>query len=107
MSRAGLKTPFTPHKYLFVIWKYADSFAGYEQQVNYNSIVYVCLCLYLFCACICFVLVFVCACICFVLVLVLVLVFVCARLLFVGGWYLFVIWCVHSIYSLEYYLNLF
>lgn len=48
--RTGLKTPFTPHKYLYTIWKHADSFAGYEQQVSHFPVLLLLLLLFTFLA---------------------------------------------------------
>ena len=29
---SGTRTPYTPHQFLYSVWKYANYFAGYEQQ---------------------------------------------------------------------------
>ena len=31
---SGSRTPYNPHHLLYVTWKYANSLAGYEQQVR-------------------------------------------------------------------------
>ena len=29
---SGIRSPYTPHQFLYSVWKYANYFAGYEQQ---------------------------------------------------------------------------
>ena len=37
---SGVKTPFTPHHFLHAIWKYANYFAGYEQQDAHEFLIF-------------------------------------------------------------------
>lgn len=35
---SGSRVPYNPHHLLYVTWKYANSLAGYEQQVPFSDV---------------------------------------------------------------------